>query len=167
MFIKTTAALNTVMSFSMRSVLMASAQVSFHIILFSIYGQMPRFTPGNPPLIIPPLAVPYMVFLRLLSCFSAFWRVHGESWRRPHRHLVGLRVMGLQGHSHLLLSGIVLYCLFVVGTCSAVVCLTICLFLFTGWEIEAYVGFSVLIEWACWSRDVLSSVILFQVHHIS
>ena len=45
---------------------------------------------------------------------------------------------------------------------ESVECLTICLFLLlTELVIEAYVGFRVLVELACCSRDVLSSVILF------
>ena len=67
--LETTAALNTVMSFSMRSVSMASALVSF---LAPYMNICLVFTPGNPPIIIPPLAVPYMVFLRPLSCLCCF-----------------------------------------------------------------------------------------------
>ena len=67
--LETTAALNTVMSFSMRSVLMASALVSF---LAPYMNRCLVFTPGNPPIILPPLAVSYMVFLRLLSCLWCF-----------------------------------------------------------------------------------------------
>ena len=67
--LETTAALKTLMSFSMRSVLMASALVFF---LAPYMNRCLVFTPGNPPIIFPPLAVPYMVFLRLLSCLCCF-----------------------------------------------------------------------------------------------
>ena len=100
----TTAALNTVMSFSMRSVLMASVLVSF---LVPYMNRCLVFTPGYPPIIVHPLAVPYMVFLRVLSCLCCFLTCSRGILKTPRRPLVGLRVMGLQGPFHLLLSGIV------------------------------------------------------------
>ena len=66
--LETTAALNTVISFSMRSVLMASVLVSF---LASYMNICLVFIPDNPPIIFPPLAVPYIVCCVFYPAFVA------------------------------------------------------------------------------------------------
>ena len=84
--------------------LMASALVSFLVLYMN---RCLVFTPGNPSIIFPPLTVPYMVLLRRLSCLCCFLTCSRGILKTPRRPLVGLMVMGLQGHTHLMLSGIV------------------------------------------------------------